>query len=154
MGLYDFWRRGPALAKDLITGWPFLLLVTVLLALFGLMSVLRKHRPGEEYAGERYLAYVAGLAGVAGLMLALGDQGPLGGLFRFMYAHVPFFAIMREPEKFSILWALAVALGLGWGADAVLERFKGRGGRITMTAVLAVLPVPYEPLLFGALQDG
>lgn len=153
LGLYGFWRRGPALAKDLITGWPFLLLALVLITAFGYVSVFRKSTRDERvtHKEERSLALVAITAGILGLLLALGDQGPTGGLFRWMYVHVPFFAIMREPEKFSILWSLTLALGFGWGADAVIKQSKGRGGRIVMTAVLTAIPIIYEPLLFGGL---
>ena len=37
-------------------------------------------------------------AGVAGYFLALGNQGPTGGLFRLAFEHVPGFVIMREPR--------------------------------------------------------
>jgi hypothetical protein len=70
-------------------------------------------------------------AGVAGYFLALGDQGPTGGLFRFAYEHVPGFVMMREPDKFAVLAALACAYGFGWGHRMAQdpEPPEGRSGR-------------------------
>ena len=66
---------------------------------------------------RRRLGWVLLVSGVAGYFLALGSQGPTGALFRWAYDTVPFFAIMREPQKFLMLTALAYAVGLGWGVE-------------------------------------
>ena len=63
----------------------------VLTVALGYVAVLRdaaRRRDG--------LAILA--ADVAGYLLALGNQGPTGGLFRLAYEHVPGFVIMREPR--------------------------------------------------------
>ena len=52
-------------------------------------------------------------AGIAGYFLALGNEGPTGGLFRLAYEHIPGFVVMREPDKFAVLVALAYAYGFG-----------------------------------------
>jgi len=90
-GLYGFFRPGPTEPKNLISGWPAVLAPLVLIAAVGYVAVLRdaaRRRDG--------LAMLA--AGVAGYFLALGNQGPTGGLFRLAYEHVPGFVIMREPR--------------------------------------------------------
>lgn len=71
---------------------------------------------------RRRQAWVLMVAGVAGYLLALGGQGPTGAIFRLLYDHVPFFAIMREPQKFLMLTAVGYAVGLGWGTAALARR--------------------------------
>ena len=107
-GLYGFFRPGPTEPKNLFSGWPAVLAALLLIVAVGYVAVLRDaaHR-------RNGLAILA--AGVAGYFLALGDQGPTGGLFRLAYEHVPGFVMMREPDKFAVLVALAYAYGFGWG---------------------------------------
>jgi hypothetical protein len=88
---------------------------------------------------------------VAGYFLALGDQGPTGGLFRLAYEHVPGFVMMREPDKFAVLIALAYAYGFGWGIDWLTTRSSGRGAQIGAIALAGVLPLTYTPSLLGGL---
>ena len=82
-GLYGFFRPGPTEAEGPLR-WPAILAALVLMVALGYVAVLRdaaRRRDG--------LAILA--AGVAGYFLALGDQGPTGGLFRFAYGHIPGF---------------------------------------------------------------
>ena len=121
-GLYGFFRPGPTKPKNLISGWPAVLAALLLVVAIGYAAVLRD--PARRRNGLAVLA-----AGVAGYFLALGDQGPTGGLFRLAYEHVPGFVMMREPDKFAVLTALAYACGLGWGIDWLASRSDGRGAR-------------------------
>jgi hypothetical protein len=189
LALYGFWRTGPGpeLPKDVISGWPFLILAVVLIAVFGAWQAVRKDEPqgdripSESPSGSRSLPPGAGgevsphedastghspqldqrrlailllFIGVAGYFLALGDQGPTGGLFLWAYDHVPFFAIMREPQKFLMLLALAYAILFGWGVERLsqVNVSPQRVSAIAAAAVIGViLPLAYTPTIFDGL---
>lgn len=117
-------------------------------------------RHEESLAGDsakvdqRRLAYVLLFVGVVGYFLALGDQGPTGGLFLWAYDHVPFFAVMREPQKFLMLLALAYAVLFGWGVERLSQvTFSSRVGVRTTALILGVLlPLGYTATIFGGLD--
>ena len=89
-------------------------------------------------------------AGVAGYFLALGDQGPTGGLFRLAYDHVPGFVMMREPDKFAVLAALAYACGFGWGLAWLTTRARQQAARLALPALAIALPLASR---IGAATD-
>jgi hypothetical protein len=143
-GLYGFWRRGEVLLpKDSVSGWPFLALALLIVIGLGAKEALR--RP------ERPLAIVLMGSGALGYFLALGDQGPTGPLFRWAYFHVPGFDVMREPQKFLCLLALAYAVLFGWGVESLLVDRRRWAGRAAVALTLA-LPLAYTPTIFGALN--
>ena len=181
LGLYGFWRIGPGpeLPKQVVTGWPFLMAVILLIVLAGAVHTLRRHSKPRadlstttssdvaaiselpaptspaEAPSRRTLAWLLVFVGVAGFFLALGDQGPTGPLFLWAYDHVPFFPIMREPQKFLMLLALAYAVFFGWGIDCLRKSpsFSFRGGQFTATWLLALaLPLGYTPTIFFGLD--
>jgi len=160
LGLYGFWRLGPGpqLPKDVVTGWPFLLLALLFVAGFGAVSRLRRRQDSADDRGirarTRRTATTLLIAGIAGYFLALGDQGPTGPLFRWAYFHVPFFAVMREPQKFLMLTALALAVFFGWGVERLVGpirrmRLDLRSAGVVGLAVL--LPLAYTPTIFDGL---
>ena len=124
MGLYGFWRAGPGpvLPKNDLAGWFLILLALLLIAAAGAYAMF-VHRRDELHDGVRLrpMAAVFVAIGALGILLAMGDQGPTGGLFRLAYDHLPFFNIMREPEKFSMLYAMALALFFGRGVEALMN---------------------------------
>ena len=143
-GLYGFFRPGPTEPKNLLSGWPAVLAALLLVVALGYSVVLRD--PARRRNGLAIL-----IAGVAGYFLALGDQGPTGGLFRLAYEHVPGFVMMREPDKFAVLTALAYAYGFGWGITWLTTRSRGKAGQIAAVALAGVLPLSYTPNLLGGL---
>jgi hypothetical protein len=143
-GLYGFFRPGPTEPKNLISGWPAILAALVLIVAVGYVAVLR----GAAHRRDG-LAILA--AGVAGYFLALGDQGPTGGLFRFAFEHVPGFVLMREPDKFAVLVALAYAYGFGWGIAWLTNRSRQKAAKIAPVALAIVVPLAYTPNLLGGL---
>ena len=179
LGLYGFWRIGPGpeLPKQVVAGWPFLMAVILLIVLTGAVHVLRKRPKSDvssstpldtgaethdadspttsaDLSSQRTLAWLLVFVGVVGFFLALGDQGPTGPLFLWAYNHVPFFPIMREPQKFLMLLALAYAVFFGWGIDYLRNSpsFSFRGGQFTATWLLALaLPLGYTPTIFFGL---
>ena len=143
-GLYGFFRPGPTEPKDLFSRWPAILAALVLIVAAGYVAVLRdaaRRRDG--------LAILA--AGVVGYFLALGSQGPTGGLFRFAYEHIPGFVMMREPDKFSVLVALAYAYGFGWGVAWLTTGSRQKAAQLVPAALAIALPLAYTPNLLGGL---
>ncbi|HVE47619.1 MAG TPA: hypothetical protein VNA57_12840 [Acidimicrobiales bacterium] len=143
-GLYGFWRPEPRLPKQDVAGWPLFLGAIGLLAAYGLSRARRDE-------ATRHLASAVALSGVTGFFLALGDQGPTGPLFRFLFDHVPGFAIMREPHKFVALLALAYAAGFGFALEDLGRRMEGRRARIALGVLALGLPILYTPTLFFGL---
>ena len=144
-GLHGFWRSELSLPKDDVPGWPLLWAAVVVVAGAG---AVRAWRAGEA---SRRLAVVVGGAGALGLLLALGDQGPTGAAYRWLYDNLPGFEVMREPQKFAALLALAYAVLFGLGAEALVAGARGRMSRRVWAAAALVLPIAATPTLFWGL---
>jgi len=146
LGLYGFWRQGPRLPKDAVPVWPALLAAILVIAAIGAWSALRD-------PARRPLAGVLLLSGTAGYFLALGTQGPTEPLFRFLFDHVPFFQVMREPEKFLCLTALAYAVLFGWGVGQLLTWARqDRAMRLAIAVLAVALPLAYSPTFINGLS--
>jgi hypothetical protein len=143
-GLYGFFRPGPTEPKNLFSGWLAVLAALMLVVVVGYVAVLR-----DAVHRRDGLAILA--AGIAGYFLALGDQGPTGGLFRLAYEHIPGFVIMREPDKFAVLVALAYAYGFGWGIVWLTTRSRQKVAQVAAAGLAIVLPFAYTPNLLGGL---
>jgi hypothetical protein len=143
-GLYGFFRPGPVEPKNVFSGWPALLAALLVVVAVGYVAVLR------DAAHRRDGLAVLG-AGIAGYFLALGSQGPTGGLFNFAYEHVPGFVIMREPDKFAVLVALAYAYGFGHGIAWLTTWSRGKLAWAAPAALAIALPLAYTPNLLGGL---
>ena len=143
-GLYGFFRPGPTEPKNLFSGWPAVLAALMLIVIVGYVAVLR-------HAAHRRDGLAILAAGIAGYFLALGDQGPTGGLFRIAYEHVPGFVMMRESDKFAVLVALAYAYGFGWGVVWLTTRSRQKVAQVAVAALAIVLPFAYTPNLLGGL---
>jgi hypothetical protein len=143
-GLYGFFRPGPAEPKDFFSRWPAVLAALVLIVAAGYVAVLRNATLRRD--GLAILT-----AGVAGFFLALGDQGPTGGLFRFAFEHVPGFVMMREPDKFAALVALAYAYGLGGGIAWLTTGSRHKAVRAAPAVLAIALPLAYTPTLLAGL---
>lgn len=141
-GLHGFWRQEISLPKDDVPGWPLFWAAVVLVAGAG---ASRGWRAG---GGDRRLVSVVVGAGAIGLLLALGDQGPTGAGYRWLFDNVPGFEVMREPQKFAALLALAYAVLFGLGAEALVAGARGRASRRVWAAAALVLPVAATPTLF------
>jgi hypothetical protein len=153
-GLYGFFRPGPTEPKNLVSGWPAVLAALVLIVAVGYVAVLRDTVLSNTVLCNGVhrrdgLAILA--AGGAGYFLALGDQGPVGGLFRLAYDNIPGFVMMREPDKFAALVALAYAYGFGWGIAWLTTRSRQEGVKVAVAALAIAVPLAYTPNLFGGL---
>ena len=149
IGLYGFWRLGPTLAKQVITGWPILLLVLLVVIVYGYIVHWRRAKGSWN---DQQVAILLVAIGIGGAILAMGSQGPFGWLFTWMYLHVPYFNIMREPEKFSMLLALSYAIGFGWGVEALYGSAQGKSAKIVTIVIAGIVVLAYEPLLFWGIS--
>ncbi|MFL5738184.1 MAG: hypothetical protein ACJ76P_12735, partial [Actinomycetota bacterium] len=80
---------------------------------------------------------------LCGFVLALGDQGTTGGVFRLLFDHLPGFRIMREPEKFEALLALAYAAAFGLGVASLVRSASNRRARAIIAAAILAVPCVY-----------
>jgi hypothetical protein len=103
---------------------------------------------------QRQLAILLIFVGAVGYFLALGNQGPTGGFFLWAYDHVPFFALMREPQKFLMLLVMAYAILFGWGVErlAHVAVSPQRVGAVVSALLIGVaLPLGYTATIFDGL---
>jgi hypothetical protein len=172
LGMYGFWRigPGPTLPKNQLPGWFLLLLLLLVAASFALSSSRTGGEPpsGSESTKVRsnrwsaaraqlqshQLFIVIGTAGFFGLLLALGTQGPTGALFSLLYNNVSFFQIMREPQKFLILWVLCLSVFYAFGAERIVLSVKSkRLQKVAAFVLCAGLPIAYTPTMFAGLSN-
>lgn len=137
-GLYGFWRSGAPLVKDAFAAWPLVLALLLALVVLGIATLFRR---GED-AG-RALAVTCAAIILLGVLAALGAQGPTGGLYVFLFRHLPGFKVMREPQKFAALIALGYAIGFAAGVEALAARASHVRARVVVLVALAALPVLY-----------
>jgi hypothetical protein len=161
LGLYGFWRVGPVLAKDIVSGWPFILLAILVVITVGARDGLKGRGlhlsregggPADRSSDRRVLAVILLISGTVGCFLAMGNQGPTGALFSWAYYHIPFFGTMREPEKFSSLLALAYSVFFGWGLERLVLQARGRSSVVAAVILGIALPLAYTPTIFGGLD--
>ncbi len=136
LGLYGFWRFEWPETKNHFPGWILLLAVILLVVLVGFFDLLRTPR-------YRLMAVTVAIASIAGLLLALGDRGPTGAIFVWLFKHFPGFAAMREAQKFLGLLAFGYATIFGWGVKVLVEQARTHRTMIAVAVLLLVLPVVY-----------
>lgn len=140
-GLYGFWHREWPLPKDGIPGWWVLMLAMFVVICAGAWLGLRDPE-------RKWLSLTLVLCGVAGFFLALGDQGPTGPLFSWMFDHVPGFKIMREPQKFLGLLVIAYAFFYGIGSEWLVNGFRKNWAKAALALLLIALPCIYTYKMF------
>lgn len=156
-GLYGFWNRSPGLTlpKDVVTGWPFLLLAILIVVASGYWVTLRRQSTAVRDRVRRARAWAVLACGVLGYALALGTQGPTGPLFRWAYRTVPFFDVLREPQASLMLTVLMYSLGVGWAIEHLIRahtRPQRSWAQWAMAATAGIaLPLAYTPTIFDGL---
>lgn len=70
------------------------------------------------------------LFALIGAFFAKGVNGPFGGVFQWMFIHVPGFVMFRDPTKFYILIALAYAVLIPYSLDRISQKVKKLGWTI------------------------
>lgn len=139
-GLYGFWRQN-GLPKYGFAPWPVVLVLILAVVGAGL-------RAGARSPRQRTVLLSLIVVAVMAFFLALGGQGPTGGLFTWLFHHVSAFRIMREPQKFVALLALGYAVFYGFGAESLLARARSVASRRAVASLLVAIPCVYTYTMF------
>ncbi|MFC1917841.1 hypothetical protein ACFLXH_04235 [Chloroflexota bacterium] len=101
----------------------------------------------------------AALLAIIGILVTSAQVGPLGSIWYWLYAHVSFLGIFRDPSYFIELATVGYALLLGFMATLLIERLKtigvkifpkGKNRSLSLTRLLVVIPLLAIVLLYGA----
>lgn len=134
--LRGFWRFSDVSLPRSSGSW-------VLVALLGVCVAL-----GVVAARRRREAVVLAVVGLVGAVLAAGDQGLLGGVYRAAFDRVEPFRILREPQKASSLLAIALSVFFGFGVArlvGLLTRLRLQGAAAVLLAAVPLATVPGVP---------
>jgi len=138
--LQGFWQeeRGLYLLPQTnIPAWGLIALMIWIIVAVGMVHAWR--------AGYRAMVAFVGLITLLGIILSTGV-----GLQQAS-THLSFLAGFREPQKFAVLVALGYAIGLSWGAAALIQAARNTGGiwfaRLAGVVLVAV-PVIFTSVLF------
>lgn len=145
--LYGFWRNEPSLPIDNLGQWAVFMAMFALISVVGIVAHLRSERV------VRPLLHLF-LAGVAGFILALGNQGPFGSAYQYAFDHLLGFQVMREPQKFVALLALFYAFAFGLGVKVLWERSPNIASRAIPVVAALLIPTLMTPTLFNGLGGG
>ncbi len=152
LSLHGFWREGST-GWGVVTPLWLLLPVTVIvvcLVVWGLGIRLRE----DPLRGAPMIAIT-----LIGLLLGAGIAGPVGGLYRFAFEHLPLFEAMREQQKWLTLAVMGYAVGMGSMVEAIAIRLGNEGDPATARApwsrwlatACAALPLIVAPTLVWGL---
>ncbi|HWC04718.1 MAG TPA: hypothetical protein VHF87_18360 [Methylomirabilota bacterium] len=110
-------------------------------------------------AGEWRLRLLYGTALVLGVLLSVGPTIPRVPLYQAVHRWVPFFAMIRNPEKLQLLTSVAALVLAALGARALLSRAgpdPGRGRLAAAGGLLALVLVatpPWHGIAFARFGD-
>ncbi|HEV3473936.1 MAG TPA: alpha-(1-_3)-arabinofuranosyltransferase family protein, partial [Actinomycetota bacterium] len=139
--MYGFWRNeflGPAQRIPAL----YLLLLPILgLVILGVVRLL------NPAPARRFAIGLAVTGGVALLLAAGTSFPPTAGVFRWLFDHLFFFRIFREPQKFLALVVLAYAVFGAGGFDHLKARLASvPGAALGVVSTLAVVAYGYTML--------
>ena len=130
--LRGFWRDYDDRVATALGPWGLPLAVAVLVVVgFGVVTLMRR----GTSRGPLALAFI-----VVGGILAMGTQGPFGGLYRLAFDHLPLFEAMREPQKWAGLVQLGIAIAMAGAVQGLVER--ERRPRLSRAAAVAAAALP------------
>ena len=143
--LYGFWGDRMdqyILPKDVIQGWFLLFLIILALAVFGMISALKKNKPAAiTFIIVALISFVLS-AGIA--------YQPFAPIINFLNEKTFIFQGFRDSQKFSALLVLAYAYFGAVGINAIfkhliIQRLKYL--KLVLAVFLIGLPVLYSPLM-------
>jgi len=123
--LYGFWRvpEGYRYVCETLPGWQLIYLLILYLSVYGFM-VLREDR------FRSWISNGIAMSGFVSLLLAAGISSTITApLFEALFAYLPFFSGMREPQKFLAVLALTYSFLGGYGLSEhriLLRKITGK----------------------------
>jgi hypothetical protein len=108
--------------------------------------------------GERGLRLLYGTALALGILLSLGPTIPRFPLYQAFHRWLPFFSMIRNPEKLHLLTSVATVVLAALGARAVLERVAptpagGTRRRPAASRLVLVATPPWHGIAFARFGD-
>ena len=125
-----------------------------MLAALAVVGLGARGRPGDS--GLRFLY---GMALVVGLLLSLGPTIPRFSLYQALHRFLPFFGMIRNPEKLQLVTSVATVVLAGLGARAVLDGLAAKPGpRRTavvggLLALVLIATPPWHGIAFSRFGD-
>jgi len=136
--LYGFWRipEGYRYVSETLPGWQLIYPLMLYLSVHGFMTL-------HEDRSRRWISRGMAAAGAASLILAAGISSPITApLFEALFAYLPFFSGMREPQKFLAVLTLAYSFLGGYGLNGhhnLLGEFTGASKRDAARKLLLII---------------
>lgn len=90
---------------------------------FSSLFFIGKKKPEEEKRENLYVIYFV-LLGLVGIFLAKGANDPFGGIYLWMFGHVPGFIMFRDPTKWYLLIALSYSMLIPYTVSKIYEKLK------------------------------
>jgi hypothetical protein len=91
------------------------------------------------------------LLALVGTFLAKGVNEPLGGIFQWMFIHVPGFIMFRDPTKFYLYIAIAYSILIPYTIREIIQKNHIKGW-VVITIFIVFWCVTIRPLLFRQLS--
>lgn len=102
-------------------------LILPILAYSSLLFVIRnKEKQNKEQKQENMYVLYFVLLGLVGSFLAKGANDPFGGVYLWMFSHVPGFIMFRDPTKWYLLIVLSYAMLIPYTVGKIYEMLKRR----------------------------
>jgi hypothetical protein len=141
LALQGFWgdeKNLYLLPQDLYSWWLLPLILLWTLSIVGAVWGWRH---------QRSLFVMFTIGGVIGLVLASGTSGTIfTPLNQWLADHIPLFAGYREPQKATMLIALAYAYFIACGSFTLVRRCKQHKERLVATSACVLLVVACVPM--------
>jgi len=141
--LHGFWRTDPEEAVRSMFA-PVLAVALLMVLVAGVVWGFRQLFVLEADRGAPLLAVT-----IVGLLLGAGIAGPLGGVYRLAFDHLPLFEAMREQQKWVGLALLSYAVAFAAGVEWVALRLTGRSRMLAVPMIGA--PLVLAPALLWGL---
>src|SRR3989344_3520047 len=108
---------------------------------------------------KSYVLFFA-LLGLIGTFLAKGANDPFGGIYLWMFGHIPGFVMFRDPTKFYLLTALSYSVLIPYGVYFISDwiKSKAKNGykeylrKLFFTLIIFYLLFLISPALIGQLN--
>ncbi|KXK26794.1 MAG: hypothetical protein TR69_WS6001000815 [candidate division WS6 bacterium OLB20] len=130
LSMYGFWAESTigTMPKELITVWPLLTLVLLIIVAAPLIRAggdLLAIKKNKSYSRtQRLLIGSLFITGLLGLVLAHGSTGFMQPVWDYLYNTVPVLQPFREVQKFLLLYVFAATVLFYYGLDAVADLIR------------------------------